>query len=228
MARRFGAHFGWKAGKAEVASWQNSLSRVRDLVDIAELKDNRITLEYEVPYNQSRIDCLLFGRNEQADDHMCLIELKQWTEVEPTEDEGNYSVRTYTGGAKRVVPHPAQQVKGYHDYMKYFVEEFEKNPPLTLYSCADCHNYSDDVAGVYDSRYKPSLDEFPVYSMNDVAELSDLLKSRLSPDFAALPNIQSKRSCCFTSRRVKLWRKCIAPASVVRRSGLRPVRTICS
>ena len=73
--------------------------------------------------------------------NVVLIELKQWSNVKALAEEGNF-VETYTGGRERVVPHPSQQVKGYHYYMQGFVEEFEKEPTLTLFSCAYCHNYS--------------------------------------------------------------------------------------
>ena len=114
MDHTYFSYTGRHAGTSEYNSWQNSLTRVRDLVEIAELKDNYIALEYSVPYNnQSRIDCLLFGRNHSGQ-HVFLIELKQWSKVETTGIEGNY-VETFTGGGHRVVVHPAQQVKGYHN-----------------------------------------------------------------------------------------------------------------
>jgi hypothetical protein len=36
--------------------------------------------------------------------------------IEPTEDGGNF-IETYTGGGVRVLPHPSQQVNGYHNYL---------------------------------------------------------------------------------------------------------------
>ncbi len=145
---------GRHAGASEYVSWQNSLSRVRDLLEVAELKENYIALEYSVPYNmQSRIDCLLFGKGN-GQQNIFLIELKQWSKVDATQIEGNY-VETYTGGRNRIVAHPSQQVKGYHNYLLDFVEEFEKEPSLKLYSCAYCHNYSrEDESGLFDNIYK--------------------------------------------------------------------------
>jgi uncharacterized protein len=185
MSESFFLRFGHRPGVPETNSWQNSLSRVRDVIEIAGLKDNMISLEYEVPYNQMRIDCMLFGKDEKQDDNIVLIELKQWTEVTALEDEGNfeeiYEVETYTGGAKRIVPHPSQQVKGYHNYIKSFVTEFETSLPMVLFSCAYCHNYSKiDHKGLFDPIYKKLFDEFPVYTKNDVRELADKVKDLLS------------------------------------------------
>jgi hypothetical protein len=102
-----------------------------------------------VPYNQSRLDCLLFGKGTNDVSNVVLIELKQWSNVKALAEEGNF-VETYTGGRERIVPHPSQQVKGYHNYMQGFVEEFEKEPTLSLFSCAYCHNYS----RIYQRGYK--------------------------------------------------------------------------
>ncbi|MDF1573537.1 MAG: hypothetical protein P1P82_18180 [Bacteroidales bacterium] len=154
MDETFFSFTGRHAGQSEYNSWQNSLTRVRDLVEVAELKENYIALEYSVPYNnQSRIDCLLF-RKSNGQEVVFLVELKQWSKVEAMEIEGNY-VETFTGGGHRTVLHPSQQVKGYHNYLLDFVEEFEKEPTMSLVSCAYCHNYSrTDHAGLFDRIYR--------------------------------------------------------------------------
>ena len=129
MSESFFLRFGRRPGESEWDSWQNSLSRVRDAIIIAGLKDNIIAHEYEVPYNQTRIDCLLFGKDDKKNDNIVLIELKQWKNVIALEDEGNfhekYEIETFIGKGNRVVPHPSQQVKGYSNYMKSFISEFE-------------------------------------------------------------------------------------------------------
>jgi DUF2075 family protein len=171
---------GRHAGAAEYTSWQNSLSRVRDVIEVAELNNNYIALEYSVPYNsQSRIDCLLFGRNNTAD-NVFLVELKQWTKVDATEIEGNY-VETFTGGAKRIVPHPSQQVKGYHNYLLDFVEEFHSGETMQLTSCAYCHNYSrTDESGLLNPVYRKITAQFPVYCKEDLPGLAEALRNKLS------------------------------------------------
>ena len=131
-----------------------------------------IALEYEIPYNQHRIDCLLFGRGRDNCQNVFQIELKQWSEVVSLEDEGNF-VETYTGGSERVVPHPAQQVKGYHNYLKSFLSAFEEVPPLELFSCAYCHNYQNNAhTGIFAPIYERIISEYPVYTKNDVRVLA--------------------------------------------------------
>ena len=58
MNDAFLSNFGHKVQSSELLSFQNSLSRVKDLIEIADINDGHIVLEYQVPYNQSRIDCL--------------------------------------------------------------------------------------------------------------------------------------------------------------------------
>jgi hypothetical protein len=181
MSSNFASRWTRKPGYGELASWQNSLSRVRDLVEVAGLEDNMIALEYEVPYNQSRIDCLLFGCGADSTENIVLIELKQWSDVKALPDEGNF-VETFTGGVEQVVPHPSQQVKGYHNYLKGFIAEFESMPELVLFSCAYCHNYKrDEGTGLLAPFYTKLIEDFPIYTKEDVkplaAKLKDLLKA---------------------------------------------------
>jgi hypothetical protein len=179
MSFTFKERWSRRPGAAEFASWQNSLSRVRDLIEVAKLEDNMIALEYEVPYNKCRIDCLLFGHGSDAMQNVVLIELKQWSNVKELPDEGNF-VETYIGGAEQIVPHPAQQVKGYHNYLKGFVAEFETIPELALFSCAYCHNYGrQNGTGLFAPIYKKLIEEFPVYTKEDVKPLAAKLKALL-------------------------------------------------
>ncbi|HEX7494323.1 MAG TPA: hypothetical protein VF346_08885, partial [Bacteroidales bacterium] len=97
MNEAFLSNFGHKVQPSELLSFQNSLSRVKDLIEIAGIIDSHIALEYQVPYNQSRIDCLMFGKDSSGTDNVFLVELKQWTNVTALETEGNF-VETFTGG----------------------------------------------------------------------------------------------------------------------------------
>jgi uncharacterized protein len=175
----FQLRFGYRPDYSEITAWQNSLTKVRDLLEIAELTDNHIALEYEVPYSQNRIDCLLFGKGQTNSEHVVLIELKQWTSVQPTDEEGNF-VETYTGRGSRVVAHPSQQVKGYTNYLKGFVTEFESHPPLYIYSCSYCHNYAKQPGqGIFDPKYEEIINEFPVYTKEDTKIIASKLKDLL-------------------------------------------------
>lgn len=180
MEERYYAYTGKRVSIGEYHSWQNSLGRVRDVIEIAELKDNMVELEYQVPYNDSRIDCLIFGKDSLGLANVVLIELKQWEQVTATENEGNF-VETFVGGNTRLVSHPSQQAEGYHNYLMNFVEEFENLPPIQLTSIAYCHNYSrkPDDAGLFAPQYQEVISRYPVYCKEDIQMLANRLRDLL-------------------------------------------------
>ena len=185
MLESYKYRFGHIPSSSMYNSWQNSMSRVADLIDKAGLLDNMIALEYEVPYNQMMIDCLLFGKDHNQKDTIVLIELKQWSEVSALEDQGNYNekyeVETVTGGRNRIVAHPSQQVEGYVNYIKSFVSEFDKDPPMILFGCSYCHNYKkDNASGLFDPVYENILTDYPIFTQSDFVKLAEKLKSLLS------------------------------------------------
>jgi len=181
MAVNFRNRWGRMPSSGEQASWQNSLPRIRDLIELAGLSENMIALEYEVPYSrQSRIDCMLFGKGTENHANVVLIELKQWSSVRELEDEGNF-VETFTGGTEKIVAHPSQQVSGYHNYLKGFVSEFDKSPPMVLFSCSYCHNYElIENTGLFSPIYQKLVSQHPVYCKGDTIVLADKIKELLA------------------------------------------------
>ena len=166
------------AADPEFSSWQNSPLYIKNLLELSGVKGTHVTFEYQVPYRQQRIDCMIFGRNLDSVDTVLHIELKQWTRVQPTEVEGNW-VETYTGGAMRKVAHPSQQVKGYHDYLLGFVKIFDETN-VDLKGYAYCHNYTKEgLSGLYAPFYNQVIEEFPLYSCNQIEEFADKVKYHL-------------------------------------------------
>ena len=123
-------YYGHKTSPSEYMSWTNSLQFVKNLIENSKLLNNMIILEYELPYNTGRIDCILFGTGKNGSKNIVVIELKQWSKVEDCEIDGN--IITFIGGAKRMEPHPSIQVGGYHNYLLDFVQIFEENKDITL------------------------------------------------------------------------------------------------
>ena len=63
----FKAHLGRYPGIPEYNSFKSSGQYVKNLAEKAALKDVHISFEYEVPYNTSRIDCLLCNGRAKLD-----------------------------------------------------------------------------------------------------------------------------------------------------------------
>lgn len=179
MQDNFFTVMGRQPAPAEYNSWIATGDKIKNLLELANLNDIYISFEYLVPYTQKRIDCLLFGKNEDGVGVIVHIELKQWQKVEALDIEGNF-VETYVGGGSRKVSHPSQQVEGYQDYLMGFVEAFEDDD-LDLIGCSYCPNYRKNIGeGLFNKKYKKILEEFPVYTSDDVKDLANKLKSLLA------------------------------------------------
>ncbi|MBU0683995.1 MAG: DUF2075 domain-containing protein [Candidatus Omnitrophica bacterium] len=176
MKERFESAFGRRVNISEYNSWNNSCQHVKNVIETAGLTDNMLCLEYEVPYNTGRIDCMLFGCSENGKSHAVLMELKQWSFVDEVDDEDNV-IETFVAGRNRKVPHPSQQIEGYHHHLVSFVTIFETEEDFDLYSCAYCHNYAKDPGrGLFAERFNALVDKFPVFTKDDVLSLANKLK----------------------------------------------------
>ena len=174
-------YYGRTVGQSEYRSWQQSLNFLRNSFDFTGLKDNKIVIEYELPYSTRRIDVLLFGNGNDARDSVVLIELKQWSNenIEDCETEGNIVVDY--GRFKKEQPHPSLQVQGYHFDLKDFITMFGDESRVSLSSCAYCHNYSrhETNAVLFAPKFHAEIAAFPVFAKEDVQKLGGYLKERL-------------------------------------------------
>ena len=113
ISNHYQEYYKRRANKSEVRSWVNSLNFVKDVLEYAPIEENKIIIEYELPYSEKRIDVLLFGKDKDGNDNIVIIELKQWSNesVEDSENEGN--IRVDFGRFKKECPHPSIQVEKY-------------------------------------------------------------------------------------------------------------------
>jgi len=187
----------FKPGLPEIASWRNNAPKIKNLLELSGVQNSYVTFEYLVPYNRKRIDCMIYGRDSNNKGTVVHLELKQWSNegVTPAPSEGNfdivedefsdenvvYRVNAVTGGGVRTVAHPSQQVRGYNDYLKGFVEVLSEKE-LNLTGAAYCYNYRRnhaDNTALYDSRYNKLLTQYRTYAGDEVRDLANLLKEVL-------------------------------------------------
>lgn len=181
VSKNYEEHYGKRANPSEVNSWRNSLNFMKNALDYSNLENNRIIIEFELPYSSSRIDVLLFGKDSEQEDNIVLIELKQWSNanVEDSEEEGNIIVDF--GRFKKKQAHPSLQVQGYEFGLKDFMSVFEEKPMISLSPCAYCHNYSKTGKSVlFLPKFQKLIEKYPLFSKEDVKSLGEYLKERLS------------------------------------------------
>lgn len=183
ISNQYKEYYKRRANKSEVRSWVNSLNFVKNVLEYAPIEENKIIVEYELPYSEKRIDVLLFGKDKEGNDNMVIIELKQWSNesVEDSENEGN--IRVDFGRFKKECPHPSIQVEKYYWYLKDYLVVFDEKPKIFLSACVYCHNYNKGENEVlYLPKFKENLNKYPVFSKQAIIDLGEYLKTKLSSD----------------------------------------------
>ena len=169
-------------GEAEQRSYKASDQKIKELLKAGRIKDVYLVFELMVPYSGCRIDCMIFGCDSEDGKNVMHIELKQWSEdgIFPASSAGNF-VEAYTGGKIQTAAHPSQQVKGYHGYLKAFVEAVSTDS-LNLQGCAYCFNYirKDDDGVLFNPKFDVLQEEFRTYAANEKDELAGLLHTLFS------------------------------------------------
>lgn len=183
LAENFLKQIQRKVSDSEYRSWETSLRVLKDSLDNPELIENKIVIEYRLPYSERRVDILLFGRSEDNKDTIIIIELKQWSNnnVRNCEIDGNVEVDY--GNHNGQAAHPSLQVAGYVVDMTDFIKIFQEDKNTKLEGCAYCHNYhkgQDEV--LYLQKFNEVIKKYPLFSKEDVKELGSYLKERLSSD----------------------------------------------
>ena len=138
---------------SELRAWNNSLMFMYQVLEDGAIPDDMgVALEYKIPYTNNRIDVILTGYMEAHVNSAVVIELKQWSEVEQTEDKVGYVV-TMLGGKKVATEHPSYQAWSYAYMLENYNEAVIENN-FSVQPCAFLHNYAlaeDDV--LLDSKY---------------------------------------------------------------------------
>lgn len=175
----FFREFRFNPSTGEINSWRNSLRAISQVFQYAELTDHGIILEYRLPLTSKRLDCLICGEDESRKSQAVIVELKQWDKCESAESDNE--LLTWVGGAKREVLHPSVQVGQYKMYLEDTHTAFyEGQNPIGLSACTYLHNYNfyaEDV--LLDPKFNRTLQEFPLFTADDVRELTDYLQERL-------------------------------------------------
>lgn len=160
-------------GKSEFTSWQNSLMYMSLVMqDEVIPKDVLVTIEYHLPQTSKRVDFIISGQDEHKTDHIVLIELKQWSEVELTAKDG--VVRTRFRGGIQDTPHPSYQAWSYAALLYGFNQTVEEEN-IQLKACAYLHNCTDDKT-IRDPFYDSYLQKAPVFLKKEATALQSFIK----------------------------------------------------
>ena len=209
-AEKYTSHYNRKPAPSEYRSWQNSLPILNQAFRYAELKDNKILLEYELPYSSQRIDVLLFGKSVDDTENIVILELKQWSNdgLKDSDSEGNVFVKY---AFWREQAHPSLQVEGYYYHLKDFKKIFEEKNAPVLSGSTYVHNYSRQNNPVlFSEKFSEPIKKFPLFGKEDAIVLARYLKDKLQGGggqllferFTGSPVRSSKRLLEHTSKMI--------------------------
>lgn len=175
----FQRHYRFAPSEGEEHAWRNSLRAVSQVFQRGNLVDHGVVLEYQLPLTSRRLDCLIAGQDGDGRDEAVIVELKQWSECEATEEPS--IVRAVVGGGWRDVLHPAAQVSQYREYLADMHTAFyEGLDPILLSACSFLHNYEARTGDpLFAPQYADVLTAAPVFVAEDVDPLVHYLKRRL-------------------------------------------------
>ncbi|MFI8532290.1 DNA/RNA helicase domain-containing protein [Streptomyces aquilus] len=138
---------GYRPGNSEVKSWERSLPALLNVLLEAGLDDVQVLFEYQLPLTSKRADAILAGVHPKTGEpSYVVVELKQWTNPEPDEDD---ALLCWVDGYSRPVLNPIEQVRGYCDYLAYFNGALSFNPDR-IAGAAYLHNATEfGISGLY-------------------------------------------------------------------------------
>lgn len=167
---------GHGVARAEVESWKNSLQYMNNaLLGAGTPDDAGVAIEYRIPLTAKRVDFILSGLDEDKNETVIIVELKQWTQVTATPKDA--IVETFVGGAHREVPHPSYQAWTYASLIQDFNETVQQGQ-IILKPCAYLHNCEDGTV-INAEHYRQHTDLAPAFLRNDAERLQQFIKKHI-------------------------------------------------
>ncbi|MEK4025966.1 DUF2075 domain-containing protein [Sporosarcina sp. FSL W7-1283] len=164
-----------RTSKSEIRSWENSLQKMSNVMQDEDIpRDAAVAIEFNIPNTSKRVDFLIAG-NDGDQDHVVIVELKQWEMVEKIESR-DAIVKTYLGGGLRETTHPSYQAWSYAALIEDFNENVQQRE-IRLEPCAYLHNYrkiADDP--LTDVHYEEHLEKAPVFTKGEIQKLRSFIK----------------------------------------------------
>lgn len=164
-----------RTSKAEIRSWENSLQKMSNVMQDDDIpKDAAVAIEFNIPNTSKRVDFIVAG-NDGNQDHVVIVELKQWETVEKVTSR-DALVKTYLGGGVRETTHPSYQAWSYAALIEDFNENVQEQE-ISLKPCAYLHNYRKvEEDPLTDIHYQEHLEKAPVFTKGEIQKLRTFIK----------------------------------------------------
>ncbi|NMB37468.1 MAG: DUF2075 domain-containing protein [Bacteroidales bacterium] len=169
-------HLGRTTAESEIRSWENSLRYMKDVVDTPDIPDSvSVAIEYQVPLTSKRVDFIIAGLNEEKEQNVVIVELKQWDSAIATDKPAIIKTRFAHGIAETT--HPSYQAWSYAFMLENFCEAVREEN-ISLNPCAFLHNYTFD--GIIDHHnYSKYIKLAPLFSKHDLTNLRKFISDHI-------------------------------------------------
>lgn len=159
-------------GNNEYVSWKNSLNSMYHVIN-SELipNDSGIAIEYLIPRTNNRIDFIITGQDENNNDKVVIIELKQWTDIKITDKDAIVVTRFQHGISEEL--HPSYQAWSYSALL-YGFNATVYNENIELKPCAYLHNHVDDNV-ISNQFYSDYLQKAPAFCKGEKDKLQSFI-----------------------------------------------------
>ena len=161
--------------QSEVNSWNNSLHFMKDVLEDTYFSpDCQVAIEYNIPQTSKRVDFMIMG-NTNNEDHVVIVELKQWAKVEKVDDSCDHSIMSDLK-THEPVAHPSYQAYSYKCLILDYCDDEHVNTK-TVKPCAYLHNLGEKYRPVIeDNLYGEWTEEAPVFLQQDVLKMRNFIK----------------------------------------------------
>ena len=161
--------------QAEFVSWENSMKEMHKVLNSSDFSDDiQIAVEYQIPLTSKRVDFIIAGSDSGNEDHVIIVELKQWEEANKTNTNG--VVKAFTGGSVKAVAHPSYQAYTYAKMIENFNATIQEDS-IGMHPCAYLHNYKESAyAEITAPIYEEILDLAPLYIKSEADKLRSFIK----------------------------------------------------
>ncbi len=161
---------------AEVNAWNNSLHFMKDVLNCSEIpNDCKVAIEYNIPQTSKRVDFMIIGADRDKKDHIVIVELKQWAQVQKVDNWSKHSVLSDLR-SHQPTPHPSYQAFSYKSLILNYCDVDDLCYD-SLSPCAYLHNMSEGFRDVLeDQLYHEWVREAPVFLKGDVIKLRSFIQ----------------------------------------------------
>ncbi|AST07459.1 ATP-binding protein [Anoxybacillus flavithermus] len=161
----------------EIRAWDNSMQYMYRVLSDDEIPNNAgIAIEFKIPHTSKRVDFLISGLDDQQNDSVVIVELKQWDRVEKVAGK-EAIVKTVMNRGMVETTHPSYQAWSYASLIQDYNENVQTEQ-IQIYACAYLHNYmlKKENDPLVDSMYQYYIEHAPLFLKGDAAKLRSFIK----------------------------------------------------